>query len=345
MKNMKKLLSTILTFVLVLSMTTVAFATNADQDASFTKTYKITNEGTSNPAETFEFTFAADHVTDSNKNLTEKDMPVIPKATVEYTAGTATTAGLEKTVAVALDKVEWPGVGVYYYTVNEVAGNTAGVTYDATTAYLKVTVAYDEGTDTYYTAFVTLNLEDEDKDGITDSKVGGFTNVYSAGSLEIKKEVTGNMGDKSAYFAVKVTLNGEEGKKYQESYAIDGGSKSENPEEANPETIAIGTETTFYLKDQDTIIIKNLPYGVTYTVVEADYTTAEKGNYDEAKYTFTDEAKKIDSAKDTVTIINNKGTIVDTGIVMDSAPYIVLLAIVCVGFFGFVSKKRMMDEI
>lgn len=335
---MKKIISIMLALVLALSMTTIAFAAD-NKDASFGKTYKITNEGTSNPAETFTFTFTADHVTDSNANLTTTNMPAIPASTVDFAAGDATVAGLEKTVAVALSNVQWPGVGVYYYTVNETAGNTAGVTYDNTTAYLKVTVAYDEGTHTYYTAFVTLNLDEKDEDGNTKVKTYGFTNEYSAGSLSISKTVTGNMGNQNAYFAVKVKLTGEDGKTYLPTYAVTGGSY-----ESNPTTIVIGTETTFYLKHGETITIANLPYGVTYTVVEDDYTTDANGKYDEARYTFSDENKKIDSAADTVTITNNKGIQVDTGIGLDSLPYVLMLVVVCSGAVVFFSKKRASRE-
>ena len=333
---MKKFLSIMLALVLVLSMGTVAFAANVNQDASFSKTYKITNEGTSNPAETFTFKFTADRVENSTQGIATDQMPAIVDSTVTFEAGAATTgAGLEKTVDVALRNVKWHGVGVYYYTVKEVAGHTAGVTYDDAIAYLKVTVAYDEGTDTYYTAFVTLNLADEDEDGKTDVKTGGFTNVYNAGNLAITKNVTGNMGDKNAYFAVKVTLTGEKGKNYQDSYSVSGSTY-----EGNPNSIKIGEETTFYLKHDETITIANLPYGVTYSVVENDYTTNANGGYDAATYTYTDDSKTINSASDTVTITNNKGLSVDTGVIVDSLPYVLMLAVVCAGLFVLVSKKR-----
>lgn len=346
---MKKFLSILLALVIVLSLATVAFADGEEQtetpekktsqDAFFTKTYKITNAGTGNPEETFTFAFTADRVTDSNKNLQKSDMPSISSATVTFDANSATTAGLQKTVNVALSSVNWPGVGVYYYKVNETAGTTAGVNYDNAEAWLKITVAYDNGSNTYYTAFVTLSLTDGNNDGITDSKTCGFTNEYQAGSLAITKNVTGNMGDPTAYFAVKVKLNGETGKTYATSYNVTGGSH-----ESNPSTIAIGTETTFYLKKDETITISNLPYGVTYTVVEEDYTSADKGGYDVADYNFSDKEKKIDSASDTVTITNNKGVVVDTGITLDSMPYFVMLSVACIGMFLLLTKKRSARE-
>lgn len=341
MKKIKRLLAGLMAATMVMGMSVTAFA-EEDQDASFTKTYKITNEGTINPSETFTFECTPYRITDTNKNLTVANMPSINISPVEFEQGTATISGLEKTVNVDLSDIVWPGVGVYYYEVKETAGSAAGVVYDDTIAYLKVTVAYDEGTGTYYTAFTTLNLADSNGDKITDDKIAGFTNVYNAGSLSIKKTVTGNLGDQSAYFAVKVTLTGESGKTYAESYDVVGGSYAENAD-----SIKIDEETTFYLKHDETITISNLPYGITYTVVEEDYTSEEKGKYEEAAYDYdadedTDEETTlvIDDATDKVVITNQKGVVVDTGISLDNMPYILVLALVALGLAGFVFKKR-----
>ena len=146
------------------------------------------------------------------------------------------------------------------------------------------------------------------------------------------------MGDKSAYFAVKVKLTGQSGKSYLNSYAVTGGSYTDNPS-----SIAIGTETIFYLKDSDTITISNLPYDITYTVVEDDYTTEAKGAYKAAEYTFSDSNKKIDSSSDTVEITNEKGVVIDMGILVDSMPYILILAFVCTGLLVFCLRRRKMN--
>ena len=334
---MKKFMSLLLALLLVTSLGVPAFA-EADKDASFGKTYKLANPDTTSPAETFTFKFSNGQVTDAAEGTVA---PAIPDSSVNFAEGEATSAGDTNNVAVALSDIDWPSVGIYTYDVKEVAGSTPGVTYSDEVLKLKVTVAYDADTQTYYTAFVTLSLDDGDGDGITDTKTGAFTNTYSAGSLAVTKTVTGNMGDRSKYFAINVTLTGEADKTYAASYTVTGGSKLENgTDDCTSSTISIGTPKTFYLKHGDTLTIHNLPYGVTYEVTEENYT----GDGYTTTHTFSDNAKEIDSASDTVTITNNKKATVDTGVVLDSLPYVLLLVLSIGGVVLFVLKRRSSRE-
>ena len=336
---MKKLLSLALALIMVLTLSVAVFAAD-NQEASFNLTYKLENADTSNPAETFTFTFTNGQVTDAAAGTVA---PSVPDATVSFDAGSATVDGFQKQVSVALGGVTWPSVGIYTYDVTQKAGTTAGVTYSDVTAKLKVTVARDDATGEYYTAFVTLSLADDNNDGQTDVKTANFENTYSAGSLSVTKNVTGNLGDREKYFAITVTLTGEAGKTYADSYPVTGGSKLvDGAADAAAATISVGTPATFYLKHGETLTIANLPYGVTYTVTEADYTSE---GYDEEDIVYSDDAnKKIDSATDTVTITNTKGTTVDTGVVLDSLPYILLIAVAVVGVVAFTAKKRTTDR-
>ena len=156
----------------------------------------------------------------------------------------------------------------------------------------------------------------EDPESTGEGKKDDFDNRYSAGELEVHKDVEGIMGNKEKYFEFTVQLTGEEGKTYQDSYAITGGSY-----DANPTSIKIKpgetTEATFYLKDDDTIHIENLPYGVEYKVSEtpvADYVTTETGTEGE-----------VDAAVEQASFTNTKGGTVDAGVVLDSAPYLFTL--------------------
>ena len=208
---------------------------------------------------------------------------------------------------------------------------------------MKVTVAYDDQTQTYYTAFVTMSLVDDNGDGQTDVKTGAFENTYSAGSLAVTKTVTGNMGDRSKYFAINVTLTGEDDKNYPNQYTVFGGSKlTDGTTAETTASISVdGQSRTFYLKHGETFTIENLPYGVTYTVAEADYTTE---GYEEAEIIFPDQNKKIDTASETVGITNNKQATVDTGIVLDSLPYVLLLVLSIGGAVLFLLKRRSSRE-
>ena len=332
---MKKLLALIMALAMVLSLSATASAAENNQDARFSVVFKLANDGTISPEETFTFTFSNGTVTDAANGVSA---PPISPVTIDFAEGAATAAGVTKQVTVPLSGITWPSVGIYTYDVKQTAGSTAGVSYDNKTLKMKVTVALDENTGDdakYYVAFVTTTIADGNGDGITDVKSGSFKNTYSAGSLAVTKNVTGNMGDRNKYFDVKITVSdGEDGKNYPDSYTVTGGS-----DVSNPATIAAGTETTFKFKDGDTINIANLPYGVNYKVVETDYSVEDYVTSYSVENVNTDGAV-VDSIKETVTITNHKGAVVDTGITLDSLPYVLLLAVSLVGMAAFVMKKR-----
>lgn len=324
---MKKILSIMFAIILALSMGTVALAEEEkkyeDMPAvTITKDYELTNPGTISPAETFTFSELKNiSVTDAAEGVTIENMPTPTISSISYDLGDAGSDNKSRTAAITLPD-DYSSVGVYTYTFKEIPGGTAGVTYYDKEIKLVVTVLQGENDKLRVAAVHT-----ETEGGKTDK----FPNVYSAGSLAITKVVTGNMGDQSKYFNVTVTLNGEKEKIYADSYAVTGGSFS-----GNPGSIKMGVPTKFQMKHDDTITIENLPYGVTYTVVEDDYTTERY----EAQIDFKDKNKTIDTASDTVIITNNKNQDVDTGILLDNVPYVLLLACVFGGMSVFFAKRR-----
>ena len=335
---MKKILSLALALVLVLSMSTVAFAVEGESTyddmstVTLTKEYKLTNPGTISPAETFAFsTLTCINVTDAADSVTAANAPVPTIADVSYTAGEAGGENAEKNITINLPA--YASVGIYTYTFTETDGGTAGVTYRSDDITLVVTVIEQDGK----VRVATVHTE-----GDGETKSGEFNNEYSAGSLSVKKTVTGIMGDQQKEFTVKVTFTAPEGDTVREAITYVDGTETK--------TIAAGEgwtgsrEVEITLRHDETGTFTNIPYGVTYTVVENDYTTEENGGYEAASYNFEDINKKIDSASENVTITNNKGGSVDTGINMDSMPYILLLAVAAMGLFVFFGKKRMMRE-
>lgn len=312
--KVEKLLAGVLSISLAMGVSVMpAFAasgeTYADMDSVvIKKNYELANEGTFSPAETFSFDIEADNVTDASDDITPENMPMPTIGTVSYLRGEAGSANKTKQIEIQLPK--YNSVGVYTYIIHEAAGNSAGVTYYGNAILLRVTVIEQDGK----LRIAAVHTEDPESTG--EGKKDDFDNLYSAGELEVHKDVEGIMGNKEKYFEFTVQLTGEEGKTYQDSYAITGGSY-----DANPTSIKIKpgetTEATFHLKDDDTIHIKNLPYGVEYKVSEtpvADYVTTETGTEGE-----------VDEAVEQANFTNTKGGTVDAGVVLDSAPYLFTL--------------------
>ena len=310
----EKLLAGVLSISLAMGVSVMpAFAasgeTYADMDSVvIKKNYELANEGTFSPAETFSFDIEADNVTDASDDITPENMPMPTIGTVSYRRGEA--GSTTKTKEIKIDLPEYDSVGVYTYIIHEVAGHSAGVTYYGDAILLRVTVIEQDGK----LRIAAVHTEDPESTG--EGKKDDFDNLYSAGELEVHKDVEGIMGNKDKYFEFTVQLTGEEGKTYQDSYAITGGSY-----DANPDSIEIKpgetTEATFYLKDGDTIHIENLPYGVEYQVSEtpvADYVTTETGTEGE-----------VDEAVEQANFTNTKGGTVDAGVALESAPYLFTL--------------------
>lgn len=310
----EKLLAGVLSISLAMGVSVMpAFAasgeTYADMDSVvIKKNYELANEGTFSPAETFSFDIEADNVTDASDDITPENMPMPTIGTVSYRRGEA--GSTTKTKEIKIDLPKYDSVGVYTYIIHEAAGNSAGVTYYGDAILLRVTVIEQDGK----LRIAAVHTEDPESTG--EGKKDDFDNFYSAGELEVHKDVEGIMGNKDKYFEFTVQLTGEEGKTYQDSYAITGGSY-----DANPASIKIKpgetTEATFYLKDGDTIHIENLPYGVEYQVSEtpvADYVTTETGTEGE-----------VDEAVEQANFTNTKGGTVDAGVALESAPYLFTL--------------------
>lgn len=344
----KKLTAGALALSMMFAMATPAFALTSPEiqysdmtSVTFTKTYEATNTNTTSPEEEFKFDIVGVDVTDAAEGVTIGTYGMPTVGTAHYIAGEAGSANKAKKITV--DLPTYGSVGIYTYKITEKAQGTAGVTYWGKDIILKVTVIEQGGK----IRVAAVHTEDAKADGTYDTSKGGtstkndnFPNTYSAGSLAVTKNVTGNLGDKDKKFEVTVTFKAPEGKTVKEAikYSEDGKDK----------TIATSAwknseaEVKINLADSETVTFMNIPYDVTYTVVEKDYKTTD--GYDAAVYAFSDDNKKIDSANDTVTITNNKGGTVDTGVILDNAPYILMLAVVAGGAMTLVIKKRREEE-
>lgn len=325
---MKKLFAILLALVIVCSLGVTAFAEDStvpgvstsnaakvENGGSFTivKEYNVT--GTA-PAETFTFTVSEGTVKDSD----DVSAPAVTVNSVEFD-GTKT-----ETKNVTVNLPTYSVVGEYHYTISETASTNAGVTTQQPLTLIVYVVNGENGLECY----VAL----KDKEG---NKVDGFTgnlaNKYDSGSLAVSKKVTGNMGDKTKKFNVTVTFTNEKG---ASTISYVEGTESKTINFVNGSATA-----TIALKDSETITFTNIPAGTTYTVSEADY-TGNNGGYEAATYTYSDDEKTISANDaDTVEITNNKNDAnINTGVSLDSLPYVVVLAVALLGAVVLFTRKR-----
>ena len=344
--------------------------------------------------------------------------------TIEASIGAAGTTSANKP-SVQLPVPTYEAVGDYWYKVTETDNNTAGVIYgtndreteNTTSAngahkrvyyiHVQVTNAATKG---QYIRTVTLHktapdvtsvttnaayetwYSNKNTEGQNDKKVADIQNKYYAGSLNIKKTVTGNAGDKNELFQVTVTFKNESKANmnsditYKNFYDVDG-NQTTNATSLNwTDTVGTsGTNTThtnetkevkFYVKDDTTVTFNNIPYGVTYEITEtqpsddkythtfahenadvtvtfdgvlltADGVAAESTDTSKTAAEKWNEAKatgSISDDSDTITITNNKTSVIDIGVMTSDAPYVALLLLIGIVVVVFIRKKSIIEE-
>ncbi|MDO5400374.1 MAG: FctA domain-containing protein [Eubacteriales bacterium] len=332
---MKKLISFVLALVFVLSLSTAAFAEEVVDKkyddvstAEFTKTYTVNGVTASAPDETFEienvtFVSATNTGVGYTEDWAKENLPQI--SSVAYTNGTLANNG-KFTITLPDD---YPSVGIYTYTFKEKDNGTAGVTYYSTQMKLVVTVIQQED----LTRVAAVHCE---ADG---DKIGTFENIYTAGSLQVTKNVEGLLGDKESEFKIKVTFTAPDGDtvKGNITYMEGTSSKSIAPTDWDNGTASV----EIMLKDDASVTFANIPSGVSYVVEETD-TRAQATGGAAAEYTVTYDTAKTGTVTSTAlstTVTNTKDGTPDTGIVLDSMPYVLLLAVAVFGM-AMMTKKR-----
>lgn len=370
---MKKLISLLLALAMVLSLSVAAFAAvdntptttvpgtptppvpddgydgRLDQAGVLSKCYAV-NGGTA-PAEDFTFSFTFQGY--QKPGATDFDMavtnyPTIGDVTTKFP--NEITQTMYVTQEFPINGVDTAPLGVYKYKVTETPGNTAGITYNTDNMYLFVTVLRRDGDENADAKHYVAALHYSDEAG---AKFGFVTNTYQAGSLKVKKIIQGNMADLADTFNFKVTFTAPEGKVVKSEITAAGGKLTED------QSITFDGATSkafeFVLGHDDEITFTNIPAGVTYTVEETDLvdgTVTSIGTNNVYTHNDTTDENYGDTAKviqtnetDQVTFYNHKeNTNIDTGVILDNAPYIVLLAVAVIGLAIVIIKKRQARE-
>lgn len=146
------------------------------------------------------------------------------------------------------------------------------------------------------------------------------TNVRKIVDVIVEKKVTGNLGDHTKKFSFTVTSTEPMNPPRTEGEYI----LSENNKTA-----------TFSLAHGDSVTLR-VPVGALLTITEVcgDYESTIKDTPLPGSYTVTD------ADVQTITVTNHKNVVIDTGIVLDALPYVVLLGIVAVGAILLLRRRR-----
>ena len=361
--KLKKLFAGIVAVAMMATMAIPGFAAHRYDPSKYedhdnitvTKIYKTAGDTESavSPLETFTLEQVG------NGRVTQGTAESAPKlgtiTGAKFDEGAAKADGTAKAdITIPLpDKDDFGHPGVYEYTLKEVGGTTAGVTYrpESSTIKLVVTVISDDAGTLYrYSAVHTEdeNVGTDNKPAKTDT----IENTYTAKTLTLEKYTAGNFGDKNEYFQFSLKLTGDTNKTYLDGYTITYPKTENDSHNTTPKIAVNGEAVTVWLKSGQKISIANLPEGVTWEAKELTSTGGELTTKDDKTtnglYTVT-----VDNASGTVTAFKegkavkneikftntHEGT-VDTGVILDNAPYIALLTIVAAGAVVMIMKKR-----
>lgn len=288
--------------------------------------------------------------------------------TVQYTADDTDLTKTEvskSTAAIMLGTTGLTHAGVYKYTITEQPGTYKGVSYDTTSKDLFVYVGYaaDDTDQTGPLQVLYTVVVDESNTEYEGGKTNNVVNKYGVedfddklGNLTIEKTVTGAQGDKESDFHFAIEINGQAGEKYAATVYTKGADGNYPTTSTETYTFETGESKTIAMHHGEKIVITGLSADDTYEIseVEADqngYTTTVTGtntndtvNGDaitsgSIATVATDDGDKVDADK-TIVYTNKRDASTPTGIVMNVAPYALLVVVAVAGCFVFLRKRN-----
>ena len=274
-----------------------------------------------------------------------------------------------KTLTVDFRGVSFDEPGIYRYVISETPLADAGpITQDDTDKILDVYVVDNNGslevasyvmhTSTDAPAAGSANGSGDvaaQGDALSD-KVSGFINTYSTKDLTLTKLVSGNQASKDKYFRFTLEITGAGS---GSRLTVDVTESADQAPLANSATVYSASAMTtansvtelvcdedgavtqdFYLKHGQTITVRQLPEGASYTVTEVaeDYLSAALNTVDASAYQANSGVISTDDVH--TGFQNTREGVIPTGIAMSIAPY---LCIGLLGAAGLIFKRTYSD--
>ena len=174
-----------------------------------------------------------------------------------------------------------------------------------------------------------------------EKKSSGYENTYETYDLSLDKVVEGNMGDKGKTWSFTIEFTGPANASFkmgEEEITLDSEGKA---------------NATVWLKDADTAkVIQGIPSTVTYKITETinkseGYTTTCTVNEVFKAMTANEEGTNVSTetitmgkADNAVVVTNTRSASTPTGVILNIAPYILMVALAGVLAFFFLRKRR-----
>ena len=284
-----------------------------------------------------------------NTSLTGDAKTAAMNLTISDASTKTATEGVATRNELKIQLPTYANVGTYYYKVKQVASTANGMTHDTKDLVLMVHVINnnkDDLSDTGLKCKVAVLDADPLADGTTPTKISSLTNTYTSATYTAKKVVKGSLGDRDQTFSFRVTFTKAEGKAVSGKIMMT--LPGQSPVELTPTWAGDKTYTTsvFTMKHGQTATFANVPKDVTVVVDEMNGNDAVADDTDFTvngnTYHVTYEHKSVTMTGEdaTATVTNRSTTNVDTGVILDNAPYIALLTIVAAGAVVMIMKKR-----
>lgn len=234
--------------------------------------------------------------------------------------------------------------GVYHYLVSETPTDPAydGMEYTTLKYDLYVIVDVENNVSTIITKRESDEAQTEFSN-LDEGKAGQieFVNNYTTNNLTVRKNVTGNQGDKSKKFTFNINVNGAADEQYiYEIYTVNDEGTIQGDATSNGILISGATATPIELTHNQEVVIYGLSNTDTYTVNEQSYT--DEGYTTKVDNTVGSESSGSIASDKIVIFENNKHITTPTGIVTEYAPYILLVA--AAGTFAVLFLRKRKEE-
>ena len=274
-------------------------------------------------------------------------------------------------VKVTISGINFLEPGVYKYELTEKEPTNANVSISdfttskiARTVYLYVERVNDNIVVTGVTLFDGQVTYDDEKDQlVVPGKTDSILNYYllegdpdnpdpdnppsvKANEIAISKTVAGEMGNQTERFNFDVKITDyATGKTYNAVYETTNDGSTWTPDKTRP-AVTFNADNDYQVAVQlahhERLRITGFSNGEKCTVDEADYSTTEGYTTSVAGGAITADGDTATFSGSNLTIdyTNTRNAVSPTGLIMDIAPYVLLVVVAAAGCFVFLRKRR-----